>query len=108
MLCETVGTLFGNARDEKLRRILDLTYSQPFLKQEAVADRLALSFGTYRRHLSNARDRMTRWLCETSRFAPMQAELPFAARPTATGARPNGETATAPQPANPLCRASRS
>ena len=27
LLCETVGTLFGNARDEKLRRILELTYS---------------------------------------------------------------------------------
>jgi hypothetical protein len=25
LLCETVGTLFGNARDEKLRRVLDLT-----------------------------------------------------------------------------------
>src|SRR5215469_13327252 len=29
LLCETVGTLFGNARDEKLRRLLELTYSQP-------------------------------------------------------------------------------
>src|SRR5215831_16050505 len=95
LLCETVGTLFSNARDEKLRRILELTYSQPFLKQEAVADRLALSFGTYRRHLSNARDRMTRWLWETSRFAPMQSELPLAAGPTASGASAKGETATA-------------
>src|SRR5262249_5379146 len=101
LLCETVGTLFGNARDEKLRRILELTYSQPFLKQEAVADRLALSFGTYRRHLSNARDRMTRWLWETSRFAPMQSELPLAAGPTVTGARPEGETATLPPTGEP-------
>ena len=67
LLCETVGTLFGNPRDEKLRRILQLTYSQPGLKQEVVADRLSLSFGTYRRHLSTARDRMTRWLWENSR-----------------------------------------
>src|SRR5262249_21088384 len=101
LLCETVGTLFGNARDEKLRRILELTYSQPFLKQEAVADRLALSFWTYRRHLSNARDRMTRWLWETSRFAPMQSELPLAAGPTVTGARPEGETATLPPTGEP-------
>jgi TolB-like protein len=104
LLCETVGTLFGNARDEKLRRILELTYSEPFLKQEAVADRLALSFGTYRRHLSNARDRMARWLWETSRPTPMQSELPLAAAPTAAGASEEGETATAPatgEPASP-------
>jgi TolB-like protein len=101
LLCDTVGTLFGNARDEKLRRILELTYSQPFLKQEAVADRLALSFGTYRRHLSNARDRMARWLWETSRFARVQSELPLGAGPTATGASPEGETATAPEVGEP-------
>ena len=52
LLCETVSTLFGNARDEKLRRVIELTYCQPGLKQEVVADRLSLSFGTYRRHLS--------------------------------------------------------
>src|SRR5215831_3092145 len=74
LMCETVRTLLGNVRDEKLRRILELTYSEPFLKQEAVADRLALSFGTYRRYLSNARDRMARWLWETSR--QIQPELP--------------------------------
>ena len=67
LLCETVGTLFDNARDERLRRILQPTYSQPGLKQEVVADRLSLSFGTYRRHLATARDRMTRWLWENSR-----------------------------------------
>src|SRR5215471_10351296 len=101
LLCKTVRALFGNARDEKLRRILELTYSEPFLKQEAVADRLSLSFGTYRRHLSNARDRMARWLWETSRFAPMQSELPLAAGPTATGASPEGETATVPPTGEP-------
>ena len=101
LLCETVGTLFGNVRDEKLRRILELTYSEPFLKQEAVADRLALSFGTYRRHLSNARDRMARWLWETSRLAPIQSELPLAADPTATEASAEGETATAPATGEP-------
>ena len=101
LLCETVATLFGNARDEKLRRILELTYSQPFLKQEAVADRLALSFGTYRRHLSNARDRMARWLWETSCLAPIPSELPLPAGPTATGASPVDETATAPATGEP-------
>jgi adenylate cyclase len=101
LLCETVGTLFGNARDEKLRRILELTYSQPLLKQEAVADRLALSFGTYRRHLSNARDRMARWLWETSRLAPVQSELPPAGGPSAKGEKPGGETATSPEAGGP-------
>jgi TolB-like protein len=101
LLCETVRTLFGNARDEKLRRILELTYSQPFLKQEAVANRLALSFGTYRRHLSTARDRMARWLWETSRVTPIQSELPPAADPTATRASWEGETSTAPATGDP-------
>jgi len=104
LLCETVHTLFGNARDEKLRRILELTYSEPFLKQEAVADRLALSFGTYRRHLSNARDRMARWLWETSRLVPIQSQLPLAVSPTAKGASAVGDTAAGPatgEPATP-------
>jgi len=76
LLCETVGTLFGNARDEKLRRVLELTYFQPALKQEVVAHRLSLSFGTYRRHLGIARDRLARWLWESSRVLQAQPELP--------------------------------
>src|SRR5215469_4285839 len=43
LLSETVSTLFGNPRDEKLRRVIELTYFQPAPKQEAVADRLSLS-----------------------------------------------------------------
>src|SRR5262252_1554646 len=101
LLCETVGTLFDNARDEKLRRILELTYSQPALKQEVVADRLALSFGTYRRHLTNARDRMARWLWETSRFAPIQSELPLSAGPTTTATSAEGEIPTASKTGEP-------
>ena len=102
LLCETVHTLFGNARDEKLRRILELTYSEPFLKQEAVADRLALSFGTYRRHLSNARDRMARWLWETSQAAQAQPELRSApATPTGEGDA-QVERAILPEVAEPV------
>src|ERR1700730_2335117 len=96
LLCETVGTLFGNPRDEKLGRILELTYSQSALKQEAVADRLSLSFGTYRRHLTTARERMTRWLWENSR-APIQPELPATAGRTSAGTSPESEAATAPR-----------
>jgi TolB-like protein len=70
LLCGTVDTLFGNAHDEKLRRVLQLTYSQSAPKQEAVADRLALSFGTYRRHLTSARERLARWLWENAQVAP--------------------------------------
>jgi TolB-like protein/Tfp pilus assembly protein PilF len=66
LLCETVDTLFGNAHDERLRRVLQLTYSQSPLKQEAIADRLALSFGTYRRYLANARERLALWLWENA------------------------------------------
>lgn len=65
LLSATVSTLFDNPRDERLRRIIELTYFQPALKQEVVADRLALSFGTYRRHLAAARSRMTDWLWES-------------------------------------------
>jgi hypothetical protein len=42
-LSETVGTLFGNPRDEKLGRIMELTYLHAAPKQEAAADRLSLS-----------------------------------------------------------------
>jgi TolB-like protein len=78
LLTETVSTLFDNARDEKLRRVIELTYFQPAAKQEAVADRLSLPFGTYRRHLTTARDRLARWLWESSRMTPRQPELPTA------------------------------
>jgi TolB-like protein len=91
MLCETVRTLFGNSRDEKLRRVIELTYFQPALKQEAVADRLSLPFGTYRRHLTTARDRLARWLWESLRVAPAQPELLSATGATAETAE--GETA---------------
>ena len=74
LLSETVSTLFGNERDEKLRRIIELTYFRPALKQEAVADRLSLPFGTYRRHLTAARDRLALWLWEGLSIAPIEPE----------------------------------
>src|ERR1700736_3519397 len=91
MLAETVRALFGNPRDEKLRRVIELTYFQPAPKQQVVADRLSLSFGTYRRHLTTGRDRLARWLWEESRSAPAQSEL-LSADP-ADGVRPGGERA---------------
>jgi TolB-like protein len=93
LLCETVGTLFGNARDEKLRRVLELTYFQPALKQEVVAHRLSLSFGTYRRHLGTARDRLARWLWESSRVLQAQPELPSTPETPTKNGEVEGETA---------------
>jgi TolB-like protein len=85
LLSETVRTLFGNPRDEKLRRVIELTYFQPALKQEAVADRLSLSFGTYRRHLTTARDRLARWLWENWQIVHTQPDLLSASEPTGNG-----------------------
>jgi len=68
LLSRTAAELFGNPRDDRVRRILELTYFEPALKQEAVAERLALSFGTYRRHLTAGRERLARWLWERSRL----------------------------------------
>jgi TolB-like protein len=100
LLCETVGTLFGNARDEKLRRVLELTYFQPALKQEVVAHRLSLSFGTYRRHLGAARDRLARWLWESSRVAQTQPELPSTPGSAKRGEL-GGQTAISPMTSEP-------
>jgi hypothetical protein len=88
LLSETVGTLFGNPRDEKLRRVIELTYFQPAPKQEAVADRLSLSFGTYRRYLTTARERLARWLWESSQLAPVRPELLPAIEPMGSGDKP--------------------
>ena len=74
LLSQTVAQLFGNARDDKVRRVFELTYFQPALKQEAVAERLALSFGTYRRHLTAGRERLAWWLWERSRLVTAEAE----------------------------------
>ena len=62
LVAETAKTLFAGERDQRLYRVLDLTYLHPAPKQEAVADRLGLSFSTYRRHLTTGVDRLTEWL----------------------------------------------
>jgi TolB-like protein len=97
LLSETVSTLFGNARDERLRRVIELTYFKPAPKQEAVADRLSLSFGTYRRHLATARERLANWLWENARAAPRQPEPPSAVGPTASGELRKDDPATPPE-----------
>jgi TolB-like protein len=62
LLVETAKTLFTSERDQRLYRVLDLTYLNPVAKQEAAADRLGLSFSTYRRHLTASVDRLIEWL----------------------------------------------
>jgi hypothetical protein len=57
----------ASPRDEKLRRVIELTYFRPAPKQEAAADRLSLSFGTYRRHRTTALGRLARWLWDQER-----------------------------------------
>src|SRR5262245_28685099 len=62
LLSENVRSLFASARDEKFRRALELTYFQTAPKQEVVAHRLGLAFGTYRHHLSTGLKRLGNWL----------------------------------------------
>lgn len=62
MLAETAETLFANTRDEKIYRVLNLTYFNPAPKQEAAADRLGLSFSTYRRYLGTGVGRISEYL----------------------------------------------
>ena len=71
--------------------MLDLTYFNPTPKQEAAAERLGMSFSTYRRQLATAVDRLTDWLWqqeqhgrETAR-AVGQTLTPAAAVPAEDG-----------------------
>ena len=75
VLREAAATLFESPRDEKLRRVLELTYFDAELKQEAAAERLGVPFGTYRRHLTTAINRMTRWLWEQQQSGPSAPAL---------------------------------
>lgn len=86
VLSEAVARLFDNPRDDKLRRVIELTYFQPGLKQEAVADRLGMSFGTYRRYLTAARDRLLQWLWEKSQAPPRRPRQSSVVNPAAIGA----------------------
>ena len=70
LLAETAKGLFAGERDRRLYRVLDLTYFSPVAKQEAAADRLGLSFSTYRRHLTAGVDRLIEWLWNREQEAP--------------------------------------
>jgi TolB-like protein len=72
MLAATAGTLFANARDQKLHRVLELTYFDPAPKQETAADRLGLPFSTYRRHLTTGVGRIVDWLWQQEQQSLLQ------------------------------------
>jgi TolB-like protein/Tfp pilus assembly protein PilF len=69
LLAETAKNLFAGERDRRLYRVLELTYLNPAPKQEAAAERLGLSFSTYRRHLTAGVDRLVDWLWQQEQEA---------------------------------------
>ncbi|MFD6287081.1 ATP-binding protein [Streptomyces sp. NPDC060205] len=56
---ESIETLHGTARDEQLHKVVTTTYFKRVPNQEAVAERLHISFSTYRRHLAAALERIS-------------------------------------------------
>src|SRR3954470_2732155 len=89
LLAETAESLFAGGRDQKVYRVLQLTYFDPAPKQEAAAERLGLSFSTYRRHLAAGVERLTEWLWQQEQEL-QQTEAPAAHRPD-----PDSEVPTA-------------
>ncbi len=69
LLRDEARRLFASPRDEILDRVLEHTYFHPGAKQRAIADELGLSFGTYRRHLTDATRRLVDALWEQARSA---------------------------------------
>lgn len=69
LLMDTASNLFAAEKDRRLYRVLDQTYFSPVPKQEAAAERLGLSFSTYRRHLSVATGRLVEWLWQQEQLA---------------------------------------
>jgi TolB-like protein len=76
LLAATADELFANPRDEKLRRIIDLTYFRPVPKQEAAAERLGMAYSTYRRHLTVAIRRIAARLWEREQAALVELAAP--------------------------------
>ena len=62
LLAETAKALFAGEHDQRLYHVLDLTYLNPASKQEVAANRLGLTYSTYRRYLTSGVDRLTEWL----------------------------------------------
>jgi TolB-like protein len=86
LLADTAKGLFAGERDQRLYRVLELTYLNPAPKQEAAAERLGLSFSTYRRHLTAGVDRLIEWLWDQDQQAVVSASDP--AQATSPSTRP--------------------
>jgi len=93
LLREAAEFLFVSARDQRLRRVIELSYFHPEPKQEAAAQKLGMSFSTYRRSLIAATERVTEWLWQKEQrlragdVGQAQA-LPSARAPGSPFARP--------------------
>lgn len=83
LLVKTAGALFADDRDKKFLRVLELTYFNPASKQEAAAQRLSLSFSTYRRHLALAVGRLIEWLWQRELQAQDPATVENERKPAA-------------------------
>jgi adenylate cyclase len=76
VLAEAAATIFADERDQKLRRVLQLTYFHPATKQGAAAEQLSLSFSTYRRYLTTSVERLVEWLWYQERSARRRNDAP--------------------------------
>jgi hypothetical protein len=64
LLRRAAESLRASPRDEKFHRAVLHTYLQPAPSQERAAERLGLSFSTYRYHLARGTERVVAWLWE--------------------------------------------
>lgn len=83
---DAAEAIFVNERDQKLLRVLELTYFRPVPKQEVAAERLGLSFSTYRRHLATGVDRLTEWLWHQEQESPQRDKMPVGSDAAANSA----------------------
>jgi TolB-like protein/cytochrome c-type biogenesis protein CcmH/NrfG len=97
VLTDTAQTIFVNERDRKLQRVLELTYFRPVQKQEAAAERLGLSFSTYRRHLTAGLERLTEWLWQREQEAQRASDAPDGSVVLSNGGSAAGQPAGRPR-----------
>lgn len=82
LLEEVVADLSGHPSDEKMQRALELTYLRPAPNQEAAAERLALPFSTFRRHLTRGVEHVASRLWELELHGDAPPDVPLSRRGT--------------------------
>ncbi|MFI8974973.1 ATP-binding protein [Nocardia asteroides] len=70
LLVTIIESLRADPRADKLYRVLDRTYLRPAGTQERAAEVLGLPFSTYRRHLTQALDRVSAQMWERELYGP--------------------------------------